>query len=169
MSAERATPGPSRSTSETVERVLVWPHRSLGSAGARVLLTAVGAVFAVVAMWALRDGAWPMAVYALSAFGGFAFALCRNYRDARLCQTIELTADAILVHQAGPAARTLDTVEFSPHWVRIDVARGQDDEPRLLLRQSGRCVAIGDFLSPGERRELAVMLEARIAARYRAM
>ena len=149
-----------------VECIVVWPHRSLGQWGALLLLGGLGMAFSAIVAWAAVVQAWPIVVYPVIAFGGFAWALASNYRAAHRAQIIELAADVIRVRQLGPASPTQATVEFSPAWVRVVEVAGPWDDTRLLLRQSGGSVAIGDCLSSAERTQLAAELRERIARRY---
>ncbi|MBN6151348.1 DUF2244 domain-containing protein [Xanthomonas sp. AmX2] len=47
-----------------------------------------------------------------------------------------------------------------PHWVRLRI----EGDDRVVLASSGRQVRVGEFLGPGERRELAQTLEGLLAA-----
>ena len=148
------------------EEFVIWPHRSLSRNGTRLLLGGTAAIFLVVAVKAAMLGAWPQAIYVMLAVGGLAVALSSNTRSARFAQVIELAPDAVRVRMFGPAARTSAVAEFNPSWIRVIEAPGPYNDIRLLLRQSGRSVAIGEFLSPEERVKLAEELRTRIAKRY---
>lgn len=148
------------------EQITIWPHRSLSRQGKWLLLGAVGAVFAGVAIQAARLGLWPVALSAALGFAILAIALRANDRAARKAQIIELGPASIRVREIGPASRSRMSAEFNPYWVRvIDIADPRAG-PRVLLRQSGRSVAVGDFLSPEERTRLADELRERIRQRY---
>lgn len=152
--------------SQSVERVVMWPSRSLGQQGRCALLGSVGAILSVLCLWALAAGAWPMAIYVAVAGGGFAWALQCNSRAGRVAQVIELHPTRIRVTESGPAARKHEPVELTPGWVRVVEIEGPWSEKRVFLRQSGRSIAIGDFLPEEERIALAEALRARIAALY---
>jgi uncharacterized membrane protein len=151
------------------ERIVIWPHRSLGRRGMIVLLAVVGAVFAAIAIWAIAFSAWPLLFYAVLALGGFALALWCNTCAARMAQVIEFAPDVIRVSETGPASTRPVAAEFNPVWVRVVDAVDPRVGHRLILRQSGRSIEIGDFLSPSERSCLAAELRDRIAIRYRRM
>jgi uncharacterized membrane protein len=156
-------PGP---IEDGVERVVIWPHRSLPRGGARVLVCSVALVFTVVAAGAAAAGAWPMVLYPVLAACAFAWAICASTRRGRMAQVIELAPDAIRVTHCGPAAPNRPVVAFNPIWVRVVEVPGAWNERRVILRESGRSIAIGDFLSPEERARLAAELRQRIAVRY---
>lgn len=148
------------------EQITIWPHRSLSCHGKRLLLGAVGAVFAMMAIRAGMLGLWPMTLSATLGFGILAIALRANDRSARMAQVIELGSDTIRFREVGPASRSGTVAEFNPYWVRVIDVTDPPGGPRVLLRQSGRSVAVGDFLSPDERKQLAADLRERIRAHY---
>ena len=148
------------------EQITIWPHRSLSHRGKRLLLGAVGAVFAIIAIRAGMLGLWPVTLSAALGFGILAVALRANDRAARVAQVIELGPDAIRFREVGPASRSGTVAEFNPYWVRVIGVTDPLGGPRVLLRQSGRSVAVGDFLSPDERKLLAADLREKIRAHY---
>ena len=56
---------------------------------------------------------------------------------------------------------------FQPFWLRVVLEERVQEANRLLLASHGRSLAIGDFLAPAMRRELATTLHAALA-RWRA-
>jgi uncharacterized membrane protein len=151
---------------DATDRIVVWPHRSLGRRGMITLLAAVGAGLGAAGVWAGVQGAWPIVLHVMLAFGALAFALRCNNGTARMMQVIEFAPDAIRVSESGPAASRKAVSEFNPYWVRVQDHPDPRAGRRLVLRQSGGMVEIGGFLSVEERAELAAELRRRIAARY---
>ena len=66
------------------------------------------------------------------------------------------------VTAAKPATKPR-AVEFNTAWVRIDISADDAKPHRLVLRESGRSIVIGQFLSEPERTELAAELRRKIA------
>ena len=48
---------------QPVEQLVIWPHRSLGRSGMRILVSSVGAAFSAMATWTVMVGAWPLLIY----------------------------------------------------------------------------------------------------------
>lgn len=84
---------------EPIEQLVIWPHRSLGRGGIRILVSSVGAAFAALSTWAVLIGAWPMLVYITLALAGFLFALKCNICAARVAQMIEFAPDKIRIRK----------------------------------------------------------------------
>jgi uncharacterized membrane protein len=147
------------------ERVLL-PHRSLPPHGFRVLMGLLAVVSIAVGIGFVSIGAWP-----ICGFFGLDVALLYlafrvNYRSARQYETLRLADDQFTVERVGVyGERRL--WRFQPFWLRVVLEERPDESNRLLLASHGRSLAIGDFLPPPSRRELAMTLR-EVLARWRA-
>ena len=89
-----------------------------------------------------------------------------NYRSARQSETLRLADDQFTVERVGIyGERRL--WRFQAFWLRVVLEERPDESNRLLLASHGRSLAIGDFLPPPSRRELATTLR-QVLARWRA-
>lgn len=152
-----------RASGEGTERIVVWPQCSLDSRGMIIVLAFTAAVFAAIDLGMVPVSAWPIFVYIVLALCGFAMAMTSNLRAARFAQVIEFAPEAIRVCCIGPASRDRNTAAFNPYSVRIVEEPGYCNEKRLILREGGRSLPIGDFLPPDERALLAAELRERVA------
>jgi len=138
------------------ERVLL-PHRSLPPHGFRVLMALLGVISIAVGIGFVSIGAWPV-------FGFFGLdvallylAFRLSYRSARQCETLRLADDQFTVERVGIYGEHR-LWRFQPFWLRVVLEERPDESNRLLLASHGRSLAIGDFLPPALRRELAATL-----------
>jgi uncharacterized membrane protein len=143
------------------KRIVIWPHRSLGRDGTLgvVALAAVG--FAVVTAWVAAPAAWFVVFPAIVVLASLAFAFWLNMRRAERLEIIDVSANLIRVMTSYLGQHSL-VDRFDPHWVRIELSDDYKIEKRLILRESGRAVSIGDNLSPSERENLAAELRDKI-------
>ncbi len=143
------------------QRIVVWPHRSLGRDGTLgvVALAAIG--FTIVTAWVAAPAGWFVVFPALVAFASLAFALWLNTRRAERVEIIDVSASLIQILTSYLGRHQL-VDSFNPHWVRIELSDEHKIEKRLILRESGRAVSVGDCLSPSERENLAADLRATI-------
>jgi uncharacterized membrane protein len=146
-------------------RALLTPHRSLGPKGFLALMIAFGLLSFVTGMLFLAAGAWPV----LGFFGldvllvYLAFRL--NYRSGRLYETLELTAERLVLTRVHPSGRQ-EQYDCNPYWARVHLRESPDGRTALSVISRGTVLAFGSFLTDGERRELAEALrEALLAAR----
>ena len=147
------------------ERVLL-PHRSLPPHGFRVLMGLLGVVSIAVGIGFVAIGAWPVCGFFGLDIALLYLAFRLNYRSARQCETLRLADDQFTVEQVGIyGERRL--WRFQPFWLRVVLEERPDESSRLLLASHGRSLAIGDFLAPTLRRELAMTLR-EVLARWRA-
>jgi uncharacterized membrane protein len=144
------------------ERIVIWPHRSLGRRGTRVVLgIAAAGLFGTVA-WVARPAAVFVLIPAAAVFASLLAAFQLNARRARHMEIIDITGDMIRVMTSYLGDHRL-IERFDPHWVRVELCDHGRIENRLVLKQSGRAVSIGECLSPPEREELAAALRDHIA------
>jgi uncharacterized membrane protein len=156
-----ALPLPSLPAS-AADRVLfdavLTPHRSLSPFGFALLMLTISAISFVTGVFFVIKGAWPV-----TGFFGLDVLLLYiafriNYRAARLYETVRLTEETLVVERVGPGRRR-KSWSFQPYWLRISM----DDPPKhasqLILASHGRAIALGTFLAPAERAELARALD----------
>jgi uncharacterized membrane protein len=138
------------------ERVLL-PHRSLPPRGFHILMAALGLVSLGYGILFVSIGAWPV-------FGFFGLdvalvyvAFRLNYRSARRSETLRLAGDAFTVERVGVRGERR-VWRFQPFWLRVILEERSDESNRLYVASHGRSLAIGEFLPPPARRELAATI-----------
>jgi uncharacterized membrane protein len=138
------------------ERVL-RPHRSLPPRGFHLLMMVLGLISLAVGIGFVSIGAWPViGFFGLDvALVYVAFRL--SYRSGRQSETIRLADDAFTVEQLRVRGDRR-TWRFQPFWLRVILQERGEDWNRLLVASHGRSLAIGAFVTPATRRELAATL-----------
>lgn len=148
--AAQATPhGPA-----PTQRAVLTPYRSLGPNGFLMLMVGFGGVCFVTGMVFALMGAWPVTGFFGLDVLILYIAFRRNYRAARLHETIELAPEALTVTRVHPSGRS-EAFAFNPYWVRVEFVEGHDGRTTLSLRHHDRRLAFGQFLNDEERRAVA--------------
>jgi uncharacterized membrane protein len=138
------------------EHVLL-PHRSLRSRSFHLLMGILGLVSLAVGIGFFTVGAWPVIGFFGLDVGLVYLAFRINYRSARQSETIRLADDVFTVERVSVRGERRHWV-FQPFWVRVILEERRDTSNRLLVASHGRSLAIGEFVPPATRRELAVTL-----------
>lgn len=143
------------------ERVLL-PHRSLPPRGFHLMMLILGLISLAVGIGFVSIGAWPV-----TGFFGLDVALVYlafrlNYRSARRSETIRLAGDAFTVERVSVRGERR-IWRFQPFWLRVVLEQRSDRSNRLLVASHGRRLAIGDFLAPAARCELAATIREALA------
>jgi uncharacterized membrane protein len=133
------------------------PSRSLGPRGFTLLMAALAGISFVAGIAFVSVGAWPV-------FGFFGLdvllvyiAFKASYRSGNLYETLRLSERSLEVRRVWPSGRERRW-RLQPAWLQVHM----DDPPRhdsqLILRSHGRSLAVGSFLPPEERVEVAQAL-----------
>ncbi|TCT44533.1 putative membrane protein [Martelella mediterranea] len=142
----------------------LFPHRSLGRKGFRVLLAVAALGFLPNTVYFLAEGAWPIAVFCAVTFLGLYGAFRLSYRSARTREYVWLSPHQIRVCKYAPSGRVFEA-GFNPLWTRFIV----DHHPEfgitgMRLTSSGETVEIGAFLNPEDRESFAKALRSALAS-----
>lgn len=135
------------------ERVLL-PHRSLPSRNFHLLMGILGLLSLAVGIGFVSVGAWPViGFFGLDvALVYLAFRL--NYRSARQSETLRLAGNAFTVERVSVRGERREW-QFQPFWLRVILEERTGTSNRLFVASHGRALAIGDFVPPATRNELA--------------
>lgn len=138
---------------------VITPNRSLSKRGLLVLLGVLAAYNLLLAAFLMAIGAFPVPIFLGLDFLGVFLAFRVSNRRAARSERVRVSAERVEVD------RQSRTVWSSPTaFTRIALQDGDQPHARLELRLSGKALAIGRALSPGERRALAQALERAILA-----
>ncbi|MGE0151853.1 MAG: DUF2244 domain-containing protein [Reyranellaceae bacterium] len=133
------------------------PHRSLSARGFRLLIAVVAAANLAVGIAFFWSGAWPVFGFMGLDVALLYFLFRLNYRDANETELVRLTDDALVVRRIRANGEE-QTWSLEPYWLRVEM----DDPPRhdsmLVLAARERRLAVGSFLTPEERLEMAQAL-----------
>lgn len=145
---------------------ILYPNRSLGRQGFRLLMTAIIGVSLIAGCVFLAMGAWPVTglfgIDILLIYAAFKW----NYRAARLTEQVRLDRDGLHVRRVHPNGRA-ELWHLPAYWVRIEMADPPRHDSQLTLRAHGKTVVLGAFLALDERVALARELTSALSE-YRA-
>jgi uncharacterized membrane protein len=141
--------------------LLLRPYRSLSPAGFWVIMT-------ILAVWSFAGGIvfWIVGAWPVIGFVGLDVALVwwafkASYGN-RTHERLRLAGGVLVVEHVdrrGGRARH----EFPSYWLRVSLEELSEGTNRLVLSSHGRHLAVGAFLSPGERADIATQLNEALA------
>jgi uncharacterized membrane protein len=142
----------------TIFSAVITPHRSLGSVGFLVLMTAIGLISFIAGMIFLIAGAWPV-------FGFFGldvlliwWAFRASYRSASAYEQVTVTPSELKVRKVSHRGAVQEWT-LNPLWVKLDRESIEDfDLQRLFLVSRGHRLPIAGFLAPAEKESFAAAL-----------
>jgi uncharacterized membrane protein len=144
------------------------PNRSLNRRGFVLIFALLLALNLLVALRLAAAGGWPILPFLgfdiLALGAAFAF----NTRSGRLTEHIRLGRDALTVTHIDPSGAARDWA-FEPAWVRVALHEHAHGAGRVTITTNGKGVAVAEFLTPGERREVAAALNVALAQRARGL
>src|SRR3546814_631684 len=86
---------------------VLYPHRSLSATGFWIVMGSVAGVSFLAGMAAVAIGAWPVIVFFAVDLLLLAWCFRRNYWDARLYETVQLTERALTVRRVMPTGKEI--------------------------------------------------------------
>jgi len=136
------------------------PLNSLGARGFRMLAGLLLLGFTFSGTVVMLMGAWPVTAFA-GVEAALLLGLMALYRSwARgSTETVTLTEGCLTIRRRD--GRRFEQASFDPFW-----ARTRWEGTKLYIGQRQRVIEIGRFLAPGEREDLARVLEQALR-RYR--
>jgi uncharacterized membrane protein len=147
------------------ERVLL-PHRSLPPRGFHIMMLLLGVLSLIVGIVFVSLGCWPVVGFFGLDVLAIYIAFRLSYRSARQREILRLADDDFTVERIDIYGERR-AWRFRPFWLRVELDERPDESNRLYLASHGKRFAIGDFLGPPMRRELAAVL-APALSRWRA-
>jgi uncharacterized membrane protein len=163
MDSGKAPPGPHEASDAPVFAAVITPHRALGRAGMRLVMTLLCVVTIVTSIPFMIVGAWPVAGFFGLDLLALWIALTVNTRAGRDMEELVLHPWELLVRRV-PHRGAERAWRFNPLWTRIEAER--DDEfglQALAVVSRGERVVIARDLSPPERESLAQALGRALA------
>ncbi|MEL6317230.1 MAG: DUF2244 domain-containing protein [Pseudomonadota bacterium] len=150
--------------SEPIFSAVLWPHRSMSRRGFGLILLATTAAFAIP-MGALIGSAalWIVGAFVLVDIALLAGLIQLTYRSGRVRERIAIWPERLEVERTEPNGGVKSWAAH-PHWVRVSVVDTERIEAYLMLSSAGRDIELGAFLTPPERRALAVSIKDALAA-----
>ena len=139
--------------------VTLYPHRSLGTFGLKVVLGAVIASNVIIAIffWALH--AWPVFGFLGLDVLLVILAFRINNRAAARSEQIIFEGEEVTVIRSSARGKTSRT--FNRRWLRVELEYDHDREliGRLFLHSHGKRYQVASFLGAEERQALAERLQ----------
>ena len=142
---------------------ILTPHRSLNAFGFAILMTVVAAVNVGLGVSFMLRGAWPIFGFCGLDVLLFYVMFRLSYRSARMFERIRLLPNELIVERHDVHGQK-ESWSFQPYWLRIAMDDPPEHHSQLVLSSHGRSLAIGSFLSPGERFDLARALRRALLA-----
>ena len=137
------------------------PHRSLPPRGFHILMLLLSVVSFVYGCVFLLMGAWPVCgFFGLDVLLVYVFFRL-NYRGARMREVLRLEGGDLTIERIGVRGDRRFW-RMQAFWLRVELVEAPDGGNRLLVTSHGRSLAIGGFLAPEERRDLARELDAAL-------
>lgn len=137
---------------DRVQRLHLWPHRSLGRGGFIFFICLTAVLISVPLLAALGTSIlWGLLPFHVGAILAIWFALRKNGRDREIVEDLRMSPASIVLVRHGPNGNRHEW-QADPFWVRVTLHPTAGPVPNYLtLKGNGREVALGAFLSEDER------------------
>jgi uncharacterized membrane protein len=133
------------------------PNRSLDRRHFWWMLVGVAAVFGLMALRFLVLGAWPILPFLFADIGLLWWAMRASYRSGIEWERLRLDRRGLELIRRTPTGR-FSAIRLEAGRTRVELEQLALDQNRLWLDTGGKRHAIGRFLSPPERVEVAAVI-----------
>lgn len=140
---------------------LLTPHRSLSPRGFLIFMGLISLVCFGTGFAFMLIGAWPVMGFMGLDVLLIYWAFKRNYHDAKIFESITLTASELELERVYPSGRR-QVWQFNPFWVRVGLIEHSSGATKMQLTSHGKSLTFGSFLSDHERREFSDVLRREI-------
>jgi uncharacterized membrane protein len=141
----------------------LFPHRSLGQKGFKVMLVSAGAVCLFYGSLFLEKGAWPIGFFFGLDFLLLYGAFWLNYRSGRVREEVIVSRVDVSVRKFSPSGRVVEH-RFNPFWARFHVLRRKGVGIwSMRIDGQGQGTEIGAFLNPEDRESFAKAFTGALA------
>ena len=141
--------------------VVLRPHRSLSPVGFAVIMS-------ILAVWSFVGGLvfWLAGAWPVIGFFGIDIALVywafrASYGQGRAAERLRLADGTLMVWRTDKRGGE-ERFAFPSYWLRVTLEEGRNGPGQLILSSHGRHLAVGNFLAPDERAELARELSSAL-------
>ncbi|MEK1898521.1 DUF2244 domain-containing protein [Rhizobium sp. 1399] len=141
----------------------LFPYRSLGRKGFKVLLSVSGAICFVYSMFFIVTGAWPIGFFFGLDFLLLYGAFWLSYRSGRVREEVTVSRTDVSVRKFSPSGRMIEH-HFNPFWTRFLVRRHQEiGILSMHIFGEGKRTDVGSFLNPDDRESFAKAFKRALA------
>ncbi len=140
---------------------LLTPHRSLSPRGFLIFMGLISLICFGMGLAFMLIGAWPVMGFMGLDVVLIYWAFKRNYHDAKIFESITLTASELEIERVYPSGRR-QSWQFNPFWVRVGLIEHSSGATKMQLTSHGKSLTFGSFLSDHERREFTAVLQREI-------
>lgn len=134
------------------------PHRSLPPRGFAIVMGVLCAASFAAGCLFVALGAWPVVGFLGVDILLVWIAFRVSYARAAASERLTLHADRFEIVRTDRAGRT-ERRTLEPYWLRVRIEQRGAGAPVVSLASHGRATAVGRFLGPAERLELARTIE----------
>ncbi|HEX8047542.1 DUF2244 domain-containing protein [Rhizobium sp.] len=161
MMERNADPG--ADSSRPVFAAELFPHRSLGRKGFRVMLALMGTFCMVYGILFVIRGAWPIGIFFGADFFLLYGAFWLNYRSGRVREEVTVSRTDVSIRKFSPSGRMVE-YRFNPFWTRFLVRRHSEiGVVSMHVRDRSHDTDVGSFLNPEDRESFAKAFKRALA------
>jgi uncharacterized membrane protein len=163
MDSGKVFPDAMEAPERPVFAAVITPHRALGEAGVRLVMTLLCVMTIVSSIPFMIAGAWPVAGFFGLDLIALYIAFKVNMRSGRGFEELVLTPLELLVRRVPPKGQER-AWRFNPLWTRLESEADDEFGMQVVTVVSrGERVVIARDLSPPERESLARELSRALA------